>query len=110
MFCITVLSPPHPAALLMASTRVLLRSRALQPGPVEQVVDDVNRELSLDMGDTGRFVTLLLEIDPPAGGLRWVRAGHDPAVLYDPSSGPVNFEDDATLVVVKWVPAEVGQR
>jgi sigma-B regulation protein RsbU (phosphoserine phosphatase) len=29
----------------------------------------------------------LLEIDPPAGEMRWVRAGHDPAVLYDPSSG-----------------------
>jgi serine phosphatase RsbU (regulator of sigma subunit) len=76
------------AALLMASIRALLRSRALQPGPVEQVVDDVNRELALDVGDTGRFVTmLLLEIDPPSGEMRWVRAGHDPAVLYDPASG-----------------------
>lgn len=76
------------AALLMASIRALLRSRALQPGPIEAVADDVNRELALDVGDTGRFVTmLLLEIDPPAGVLRWVRAGHDPAVLYEPSSG-----------------------
>jgi serine phosphatase RsbU (regulator of sigma subunit) len=76
------------AALLMASIRALLRSRALQPGPIEAVADDVNRELALDVGDTGRFVTmLLLEIDPPAGELRWVRAGHDPAVLYEPSSG-----------------------
>jgi sigma-B regulation protein RsbU (phosphoserine phosphatase) len=87
MFCITVLSPPHPAALLAASTR------ALQPGPIEQVVDAVTRELAPDMGDTGRFVPLRLEIDPPAGGLRRVRAGHDPAVRYDPSSGPVEVEE-----------------
>jgi serine phosphatase RsbU (regulator of sigma subunit) len=80
------------AALLMASSRALLRSRALQPGSIEQVVGDVNRELALDMRDTGRFVTMLvLEIDPQAGEIRWVRAGHDPAVLYDASSGEVEY-------------------
>jgi serine phosphatase RsbU (regulator of sigma subunit)/pimeloyl-ACP methyl ester carboxylesterase len=80
------------AALLMASSRALLRSRALHPGSVEEVVGDVNRELALDMRDSGRFVTLLLlEIDPATGDLRWVRAGHDPALLYDPATG--SFEN-----------------
>jgi serine phosphatase RsbU (regulator of sigma subunit) len=75
------------AALLMASSRALLRSRALGPGPIEQVIGDVNRELSRDMRETGRFITLFfVEIDPRTRQLRWVRAGHDPAILYHPAT------------------------
>jgi serine phosphatase RsbU (regulator of sigma subunit) len=75
------------AALLMASSRALLRSRALQPGLIEEVIGDVNRELSRDMKDTGRFITLFLaEIDATKRELRWVRAGHDPAILYHPAT------------------------
>jgi sigma-B regulation protein RsbU (phosphoserine phosphatase) len=76
------------AALLMASSRALLRSRSLQPGPIEQVVGDVNREISLDMKETGRFITLFLaEINAEKGQLRWVRAGHDAAILFHPATG-----------------------
>jgi serine phosphatase RsbU (regulator of sigma subunit) len=76
------------SALLMASSRALLRSRALQPGPIEEVIGDVNRELSRDMKDTGRFITLFMaEIDTRKRELRWVRAGHDPAILYHPATG-----------------------
>jgi serine phosphatase RsbU (regulator of sigma subunit)/pimeloyl-ACP methyl ester carboxylesterase len=75
------------AALLMASSRALLRSRALQPGPLTDVATDVNRELARDVRDSGRFVTMLLvEVDVAAGELRWVRAGHDPALLFHPGS------------------------
>jgi sigma-B regulation protein RsbU (phosphoserine phosphatase) len=36
-----------------------------------------------DTAASGGFVTLfLLQVDPAAGSLQWVRAGHDPAVLY----------------------------
>jgi sigma-B regulation protein RsbU (phosphoserine phosphatase) len=36
--------------------------------------------------ETGRFMTaFFLEIDLPSKTFTWVRAGHDPAVLYDPS-------------------------
>jgi len=76
------------SALLMASSHALLRSRALQPGSIEEVVDDVNRELSRDLKDTGQFITLFLaEIDTKKRELRWVRAGHDPAILYHPATG-----------------------
>jgi phosphoserine phosphatase RsbU/P len=75
------------AALLMASSRALLRSRALQPGPIEEVIGDVNRELFRDMKETGRFITLFfVEIDSVTRQLRWVRAGHDPAIFYDPAT------------------------
>lgn len=75
------------AALLMASSRALLRSRSLQPGPIEQVIGDVNREISLDVKETGRFITLFfVEIDAESRRLRWVRAGHDAAILYHPAT------------------------
>jgi sigma-B regulation protein RsbU (phosphoserine phosphatase) len=41
-----------------------------------------------DTGDTGQFMTLFYaSIDVGMKELRWVRAGHDPAVLFDPDTG-----------------------
>jgi sigma-B regulation protein RsbU (phosphoserine phosphatase) len=38
-----------------------------------------------DVLDSGRFMTLFyLMVDPAGDTLHWVRAGHDPALLYDP--------------------------
>lgn len=74
------------AALLMATARAFLRARLLSPGGPAAVLDDVNRLLARDLTLTGRFMTLfLLELDPAGTGLRFVRAGHDPALLYDPA-------------------------
>jgi phosphoserine phosphatase RsbU/P len=76
-----------PSALLMASTRAFLRQRSALPGGIARVVTDVNRQLTRDMEDSGRFITLFyLQIDMDRRTLRWVRAGHEPAVLYDPAS------------------------
>ncbi|MDQ7831253.1 MAG: SpoIIE family protein phosphatase [Desulfovibrionaceae bacterium] len=76
-----------PAALLMASTRAFLRARLLAPGDIPQALCDVNRLLSDDLGMTGRFMTLfLLEVELPSRNIRWSRAGHDPALVYDPAS------------------------
>jgi serine phosphatase RsbU (regulator of sigma subunit) len=75
------------AALLMASSRALLRSRSLQPGPIEKVIGDVNHVISLEMKDTGRFITLFfMEINAETRQLRWVRAGHEAAMLYHPAT------------------------
>lgn len=75
------------AGLLMATARALIRSRSAQPGTPSQIVSDVNRDLTLDVYDTGRFTTLFyLMVDPQNHRLKWVRAGHDAALLYDPAS------------------------
>lgn len=72
-----------PSALIMAGVRALLRLRSLQFGPVEEVIADVNRELSRDLKKSGQFMTMLLaRIDHYQQTLHWVRAGHDPAMLY----------------------------
>ncbi|UCG67768.1 MAG: SpoIIE family protein phosphatase, partial [Deltaproteobacteria bacterium] len=44
----------------------------------------VNRQLSHDVEETGRFMTLFYgEIDTQNKSLRWVNAGHDPGIIYD---------------------------
>jgi phosphoserine phosphatase RsbU/P len=74
------------AALLMTTARAFLRSRAIHPGDLGQVVGDVNRLLAVDTSQAGNFMTLLLMlVDGMKGEIRWVRAGHEPAILYDPA-------------------------
>ena len=74
-----------PAALLMASVRASLRQRVAIGGDMGAVLTDVNRQFSRDTETSGHFMTLFyLSIDRKAGSLEWVRAGHDPALLYDP--------------------------
>ena len=74
------------AALLMTTARAFLRMRASQCGSISQIITEMNRHLALDVLDSGRFMTLFyLTIDPENKQLRWVRAGHDPAIIYDPT-------------------------
>ncbi|MGE5255400.1 MAG: PP2C family protein-serine/threonine phosphatase, partial [Hyphomicrobiales bacterium] len=80
------------AALLMASARAALRLRASLPGGPAEIVADVNRQFTEDVGDTGAFMTLFyLAVDGTRRAARWVRAGHDPAIYYEPESG--HFEE-----------------
>ena len=73
------------AALLMTAARAFLRMRASQSGTISQIVTEMNRHLSQDVLDTGRFMTLFyLTLDPQQDQIGWVRAGHDPAIIYDP--------------------------
>ncbi len=73
------------AALLMATTRALLRGRIIHGGSLSQIINDVNRLLCIDSKESGSFVTLFLfMIDIDKRELRWVRAGHDPAMVYHP--------------------------
>jgi sigma-B regulation protein RsbU (phosphoserine phosphatase) len=43
--------------------------------------------LVVDFADSGQFVTLFyLAVDPIGQVLEWVRAGHEPAIFYDPAT------------------------
>jgi sigma-B regulation protein RsbU (phosphoserine phosphatase) len=75
------------SALLMATARAFLRQRSALPGSLSQIVSDVNRQLVRDVEESGGFMTLFyLTIDAVNRKLNWVRAGHDPAILYDPAT------------------------
>jgi sigma-B regulation protein RsbU (phosphoserine phosphatase) len=75
------------SALLMASARALLRQRISLPGSIAEIVTDVNRVLAADVAESGNFMTLFyLTIDLQSRKMKWVRAGHDPAILFNPAT------------------------
>jgi sigma-B regulation protein RsbU (phosphoserine phosphatase) len=71
------------AALLMASTRAVLRAHAMHdPDDLGRMFADLNNHLVHDTGDA-RFVTMFYGLlEGPAGKLTWCSAGHDPALLH----------------------------
>ena len=74
------------SALLMATARALIMLRSSMPGEAAGIINDVNRYLSLDTAQTGNFMTFFYcELTERETEVRWVRAGHDPALIYDPS-------------------------
>jgi sigma-B regulation protein RsbU (phosphoserine phosphatase) len=75
------------AALLMAAGRALIRQSAASPGSPARNISTANRHLARDIDDTGRFMTLFFMIvDPAQGTATWVNAGHQPPLIYHPSS------------------------
>jgi sigma-B regulation protein RsbU (phosphoserine phosphatase) len=80
------------SALLMTTARAFLRQRASLSSNLDRIVYDVNQQISHDVEESGRFMTLFFsEIDRRNSKIRWVRAGHDPAMIYDPVSN--SFKD-----------------
>ena len=76
-----------PSALMMATGRAFLRQRSSLPGDLADIVSDVNRQMTRDFEESGSFMTLFyLTIDASSKCLYWVRAGHDPAIFYDPAT------------------------
>jgi phosphoserine phosphatase RsbU/P len=76
------------AALFMTAARAFVISAAQGFRNPAGLVRDVNRHLTRDSTPTSQFITLfLLEIDPAGKTLRWVRAGHEPAVVFSPVTG-----------------------
>jgi sigma-B regulation protein RsbU (phosphoserine phosphatase) len=74
-----------PAALLMTTVRAFLRSRMAQQDNIAPKINDVNRLLCLDTSRSCDYMSMfLIVIDTANKDLQWVRAGHDPALLYDP--------------------------
>lgn len=75
------------AALLMAAGRALVRQSASLPAPLSQRLGVANRNLTRDVGESGRFMTLFfMEIDSTRGIGSWVNAGHQPPLFYDPAT------------------------
>jgi serine phosphatase RsbU (regulator of sigma subunit) len=80
------------SALLMSAVRSSLRQRSSMPGSGTDIISDVNRQLAHDVEDSGQFMTMFyLTIDLINRHIQWVRAGHDPAIFYDPTKD--SFEE-----------------
>lgn len=75
------------SALLMSSVRGSLRQRAFLPGSTADIISDVNHQLVTDIEDSGQFMTMFfMTLDIESKHIDWVRAGHDPAILYNLNS------------------------
>ncbi len=75
-----------PSALLMVSARAFLRQRASLEGDVATIISDVNEQFCSDVKDSGQFMTLFFScVNTKEKKITWVRAGHDPALLYHPN-------------------------
>jgi sigma-B regulation protein RsbU (phosphoserine phosphatase) len=107
------------AALVMAGARAVLRDRATAAGGLADLMDRLNRLIAADHHG-GRFMTMYLSvIDTRTRTMRWVSAGHDPAILFDPASGqfeeigdgdlPLGVSDDTEYVEHTHGPLRPGQ-
>jgi sigma-B regulation protein RsbU (phosphoserine phosphatase) len=73
------------AAMEMTATRAFLHYGLVTFGNLAQLIRGINRHVTRDSSQTSRFVSLFfLEIDPHKKELSWIRAGHEPGLLYDP--------------------------
>ena len=76
-----------PSALLMATARAIIREYSSRLVSIAEIAADVNRQLFMDVGDSGRFMTMFYaEIDRQNKRMRWLNAGHESALVYDPET------------------------
>ncbi|MEW4571404.1 SpoIIE family protein phosphatase [Tautonia sp. JC769] len=71
------------AALLMATARGVLRTRASESGSLGQLLTHVNRQLEADTGGERFMTMILMVVDAPRHAIRWASAGHDAPIVYD---------------------------
>jgi len=107
------------AALVMAGVRAVLRDRAVVAGDLADLMGRLNRLISADHGGD-RFMTMHLSvIDSRTQTMRWVSAGHDPAIIYDSADDsfkevgegdlPLGVMDDTTYTEHVHGPLTPGQ-
>jgi serine phosphatase RsbU (regulator of sigma subunit) len=76
------------SALLMTTARAFLRERVqTTPSECAAIISDVNKRLVPDVDELNLFMTMFYgEIDIKEKIIRWVKAGHEPAILYSPDA------------------------
>jgi len=91
------------SALLMTTARAFLRERVqTTPSECVAIITDVNKRLVADVEELNLFMTMFYgEIDIKEKIIRWVKAGHEPAILYTPGA------DSHELLAGKGLPLGV---
>ena len=76
------------AAMHMATVRAFLHFGIRDYESPAKLLNDVNSYVTRDSSQTGRFMSMFfMEIDPGKKTLKWVRAGHEPALVFDRAGG-----------------------
>jgi phosphoserine phosphatase RsbU/P len=82
-----------PASLFMATTRTYFRSRVSIGTPIQQTVEEINREICKE-NPNQMFVTLIVGIiDLRSGTMTYCNAGHNPPLLIHPSGDTACLQD-----------------
>ncbi|MBW2516328.1 MAG: SpoIIE family protein phosphatase [Deltaproteobacteria bacterium] len=95
-----------PSALLMTTARAFLRERIqTSPSACASIISDVNKRLVQDVEQLNLFMTMFYcEIDAQEKSIRWVKAGHEPAILWTPTAA-----DSPEFLAGKGLPLGVMQ-
>ena len=90
-----------PSALLPTTARAFLRERIQAfPTACAAIISDVNKRLVQDVEELDLFMTMFYcELDAKEKLIRWVKAGHEPAILWTPSAA-----DSPELLAGKGLP------
>ena len=82
-----------PASLFMATTRTFFRSRISIGIPIQQTVEEINREICKE-NPNQMFVTLIVGIiDLRSGSITYCNAGHNPPLLIHTSGDTSCLQD-----------------
>ncbi len=88
------------AAMQMTTVRAFLHFGIRDYDGPAKLLRDVNTYVTRDSYQTGRFMSMFfLEIDPRKKYLRWVRAGHEPALVYDRTADAFSELDGEGMVL-----------
>jgi sigma-B regulation protein RsbU (phosphoserine phosphatase) len=72
------------AAMHMTTVRAFLHFGIRDYQGPARLLSNINMYVTRDSSQTGRFMSMFfLEIDPISKSLRWVRAGHEPALVFE---------------------------
>jgi PAS domain S-box-containing protein len=85
------------AASMVGRLRSALRAYALEGHPPARVVEQLNRLIWTEEDVTQMATLLYVVVDPVAGRLTWVNAGHPPPLLLSDSRTPQFLEGGSTV-------------
>ncbi len=71
----------HPAALILSHFQAMLRALAGADRPLPRLVGWLNNNLSRSLAANQFISFVVVELEPEAGVLRYVNAGHNPPIL-----------------------------
>lgn len=88
------------AAILMTSVRAFITSAIRRYESPASLIREVNHYISGDCSKSGRFTSMFfVELSPLGHTLKWVRAGHEPPLLYRATTDSFSQLDGSGLVL-----------
>lgn len=88
------------AAMLMTSVRAFITSAVKRYTTASTLVSEVNHYISNDCSKSGRFTSMFfMEVTQGSKSISWVRAGHEPPLLYHAQQGEFSELEQGNLVL-----------